>query len=370
MFRIPNGPGRRAVVTLVAILAIALLAIAACGDTQPPPATSAQTEAAAPTIEPSATPVRTVAAVVATEPSAAPTPTPERAAEPTATSAPEPSAERVLTDDAGREVSLPATAIRRIVSLAPSATEILFAIGAGDRVVGRDDFSNYPAETAGIETVGSFTPDIERIVDLEPDLTVAATITSPSVIEKLEAAGIVVWIADSPDVRGVVGSIQRLGEAVGLAEEAAVVAAALAEDIEAIVQTVAQAEQRPRVFHELDATDPSKPYTVGPGNFVHDLIVLAGGDNVFADAPTPFPQVGFEEVLVRDPEVIILADAPFGTTVDAVKARIGWDVIEAVANDRMLAVSQELSDQISRPGPRIAKGLEAFARFLHPELFD
>jgi iron complex transport system substrate-binding protein len=124
------------------------------------------------------------------------------------------------------------------------------------------------------------------------------------------------------------------------------------------------------VFHELDATDPSKPYTVGPGNFVHDLIVLAGGENVFADAPTPFPQVGFEEVLVRDPEVIILADAPFGTTVEAVKARIGWDVIDAVANDRMLAVSQDLSDQISRPGPRIAKGLEAFARFLHPELFE
>ena len=134
--------------------------------------------------------------------------------------------------------------------------------------------------------------------------------------------------------------------------------------------TVAQAGHRPRVFHELDATDPSKPYTVGPGNFVHDLILLAGGENVFADAPTPFPQVGFEEVLVRDPEAIILADAPFGTTVEAVKARIGWDVIDAVANDRMLPVSQELSDQISRPGPRIARALEAFARFLHPELFE
>ena len=126
---------------------------------------------------------------------------------------------------------------------------------------------------------------------------------------------------------------------------------------------------RPRVFYELDASDPMKPFTVGPGNFVHDLLAMAGGDNVFADASAPFPQVSFEEVLARDPQVIVLADAPFGITATAVKERTGWDVLAAVRDDRILEVSPVLGDMISRPGPRIADGLEELARFMHPEAF-
>ncbi len=279
------------------------------------------------------------------------------------------STSRVLTDSSGTEVSLTGE-IERIVSLAPSGTEILFAIGAGDRVVGIDDFSNFPPETSAIDRIGSLTPNIERIVALEPDLVVAASITSPDDIEKLQSAGIAVWVADSPDVRGVAESIRGLGAAVGLEQAADEVAGELEDQIERVVDTVSGAAARPRVFHELDATDPTKPFTVGPGNFVHDLLTLAGGENVFADAPSPFPQVGFEEILARNPEVIVLADAPFGTTAASVKERIGWESLDAVASGRILEVTEEMSDQMSRPGPRIGLALEALARFLHPGLFE
>ena len=176
-------------------------------------------------------------------------------------------------------------------------------------------------------------------------------------------------MTDSPDVRGVADSIRALGAAVGLEQAADELAADLEEQIERVVETVAGAASRPRVFHELDATDPSKPFTVGPGNFVHDLLTLAGGENVFADAPSPFPQVGFEEILARNPEAIVLADAPYGTTAASVKERIGWEALDAVASGRILEVTEELGDQMSRPGPRIGQALEALARFLHPDLF-
>jgi iron complex transport system substrate-binding protein len=310
-----------------------------------------------------------VAAPAAAAPATTNVPVEAPAAAATATAMPAAPATITLTDTLEREVELPAEPPARIISLAPSATEILFAIGAGDRVVGVDDFSTFPAETAGLPTLGSFSPDLERIVALEPDLVVGSTITSSELIEQIEALDIAVFIVGSFDVRGVADSIRLLGEAVGATEAAEEVAADLTARIEAVVAAVAGRE-RPLVFHELDASDPSRPYTVGPGNFIHDLITLAGGENVFGDADTPFPQVGLEDVIARDPEVIILADAPFGTTIESVEARAGWDGVSAVVNGAFLEVTQELSDQISRPGPRIADGLEAVARFLHPEAFE
>ena len=275
---------------------------------------------------------------------------------------------RLLVDSAGREVKVPAT-VTRLVSLAPSATEILYAIGAGDWLVGVDDFSNFPDAAKDIERLGSFTPDIERIVAMEPDLVVAAQIISPEIIEQLSSAGVPVWIADSRDVRGVAASIRGLGVAVGRESAADVVAMELEARLETLAALVTEALDRPRVFYELDASDPMKPFTIGPGNFVHDLLVMAGGDNVFADASAPFPQVSFEEVLARDPQVIILADAPFGIKATAVKTRTGWEVLSAVRDEKILEVTPELADMISRPAPRIADGLEALARFMHPGAF-
>jgi iron complex transport system substrate-binding protein len=275
---------------------------------------------------------------------------------------------RVLTDSAGREVKVPGI-VARLVSLAPSATEILYAIGAGEWLVGVDDFSNFPDATKDLERLGSFTPDLERIVAMEPDLVVAAQIISPEIIEQLTNVGVSVWIADSPDVQGVAESIRRLGVAVRRESTAEAVATELEGRLADLAALLAERGDRPRVFHELDASDPMRPFTVGPGNFVHDLLALAGADNVFGDASTPFPQVSFEEVLARDPQVIILADGPFGVTAASVGERTGWDVLSAVRDGRILEVSPELGDIISRPGPRIADGLEVLARFIHPDAF-
>ena len=275
---------------------------------------------------------------------------------------------RVLVDSAGREVKVPQQVVR-LVSLSPSATEILFAIGAGEQLVGVDDFSNFPAAAKKLERLGSFTPDLERIVAMEPDLVIAAEIVSSEIVEQLTTAGVSVWIVDSPDVRGVAESIRRLGGALGRESTADVVATDLERRLERLIEIVAGLTDRPRVFYELDASDPMKPFTVGPGNFVNDLLTLAGAANVFADASVPFPQVGFEAVLVRDPELIILADGPFGITAESVKGRTGWDALSAVRDGRILEVTPELGDMISRPGPRIADGLAIVARFIHPDVF-
>ncbi len=275
---------------------------------------------------------------------------------------------RVLVDSAGREVKVPQQVVR-LVSLSPSATEILFAIGAGEWLVGVDDFSNFPAAAKELERLGSFTPDLERIVAMEPDLVVAAEIVSSEIVEQLTTAGVSVWIVDSPDVRGVAESIRRLGGALRRESTAEAVATDLEGRLERLIEIVAGLTDRPRVFYELDASDPMKPFTVGPGNFVNDLLTLAGAANVFADASVPFPQVGFELILARDPELSILADGAFGITAESVKGRTGWDALSAVRDDRILEVTPELSDMISRPGPRIADGLAIVARFIHPDGF-
>ncbi len=207
------------------------------------------------------------------------------------------------------------------------------------------------------------------IVALEPDLVIGAGITSEDVIDSLEALGILVVILDSPDIRAVAGSIRLAGLAVGETNAANRLATEIEARIEAVIANL-EGAPRPRVFHELDASTPGRPFTIGPGNFVHDLITLAGGRNIFADAASAFPQVGLEDVIARDPEVIILADAPFGATVESVKSRPGWDGLDAVLNDRILEVSTDLGNQLSRPGPRITGALEILARYLHPDLFQ
>ena len=294
---------------LPALFAAFLLAtLAACAQ-DPAPAASA------------ASPLPTVSPAPTSTPTIAPTSTPT--APPTSTPTPPPPV--TFTDSAGRTLQLPARPPERIISLAPSTTEILFAIGAG--------------------------------------------ITSEDVIDSLEALGILVVILDSPDIRAVAGSIRLAGLAVGETNAANRLATEIEARIEAVIANL-EGAPRPRVFHELDASTPGRPFTIGPGNFVHDLITLAGGRNIFAAAASAFPQVGLEDVIARDPEVIILADAPFGATVESVKSRPGWDGLDAVLNDRILEVSTDLGNQLSRPGPRITGALEILARYLHPDLFQ
>jgi iron complex transport system substrate-binding protein len=343
-----------------ALALLLALILNACG-TSAPPTTQAPTSA--PTAAP-ATPA----------PTSAPTAIPATAAPteaPTAVPAvPTPAATGVtITDVAGRTVTIASTP-ERIISLAPSTTEILFAIGLAPKIVATDDFSDYPAEAKNLPKVGGLNAayNFEQIVALKPDLIFAAGITPPEAIKKLEDLKLTVLVvgAEKTSFDSIFADIGVVGRATGQAEQAAQVTTAMHDQLAALTAKLAAAKEKPLVYWELDATDPAKPYSVGPGNFVGDMIRLAGGTNVFEKAESPFPQVSAEQVVAANPTVIILSDAAYGITVDSVLKRPGWQVIAAVKQQRVAPIDDNL---VSRPGPRIVAGLEATARIIHPELF-
>lgn len=272
-----------------------------------------------------------------------------------------------VVDNAGRTVEIAKTP-QRIISLAPSNTEILFALGLGDKVVGVTDFCNYPEEAKSIEQVGTyFDPSIEKIFSLSPDLVLAVADLPEDVIAKLEELGIPAPILDPADLEGILANIQLVGKATGAEREAEALVSEMRERITVVTEKASEVKERPRVFCEIDATDPSKPWASGPGSFMDAMIRLSGGTNVAADAESPWPQLSAEEIIAKDPDIIILADSKYGVTAESVKERPGWEVITAVKEGAIFDLDDDL---ISRPGPRIVDGLEAVARIIHPELFE
>ena len=292
--------------------------------------------------------------------SAACSPAPASIPVPTPSASPLPPA--VVTDFQGRTVQVPRT-VERIVSIGASNTEFLFALGAGDRVVGVDDFSDEPPAALKKEKVGGVKVNLEKVASLRPDLIVTIKF-SDGTIERLAAFGAAVLVVDPLTLGDVARSATLIGQAVGADGKK------LADDItrrlQAVKERAAAIAAKPRVFHEVDATDPAKPYTVGPGSFVHDLIELAGGVNVAARAASPYPQLSAEDLVRADPEVILLADADYGVTPEQVGARPGWSGIAAVRTKRVYAMSANL---VSRPGPRVGEAAEAYAKLLHPTVF-
>jgi len=270
-----------------------------------------------------------------------------------------------VVDDAGRTVEVVSNP-QRLVSLAPSNTEILFALGLGDKVVGVTDFCDYPEEAKAIEQVGTyFEPNIEIIFSLSPDLVLAIT-SLPEIIAKLEELGVPALILDPSDLEGILADIQLVGQATGAEREAEALVSELRERIAVVTEKADDAKERVRVFCEIDATDPSKPWASGPGSFMDAMIHLSGGTNVAAGADSPWPQLSAEEIIAKDPEIIILADSKYGVTAESVRERPGWDVITAVKEGAIYDIDDDL---ISRPGPRIVDGLETVAKIIHPELF-
>lgn len=272
-----------------------------------------------------------------------------------------------VTDDAGRSVTI-SNAPARIVSLAPSTTEIAYALDLGSRMVAVDTFSDYPAEAKALTKVNTSPLNLEQVVGLKPDLVLAAGITSPDDIKKMSDLKLPVVVIGAPatNFANIMSSITLTGKATGTGAKAKAVTDAMQAKLDALKARFASAKTSPKVFWELDATDPSKPYTPGPGSFVNDMITLAAGTNVAADAKSPYAQINAEQVIAGNPDIIILSDAAYGTTVESVKARKGWSSINAVKNDKVLPIDDNL---VSRPGPRIVDGLEAVGKLIHPELF-
>lgn len=273
-----------------------------------------------------------------------------------------------LTDGLGREVSLQQSG-QRIVSLSPSVTEILFALGAGEQVVGRDSFSNYPAEVSAIQDVGGSMGNysVETIASLQPDLVIAAEINTPEQVKALEDMGLTVYyLANPADMAGIYDMLLTVGKLSGREAEAEVLNRSLKERVQRVEETVAKAESRPLVFYELDGTDPAKPWTAGPGGFLDELIRAAGGENAAAGLTSAWAQISIEELLVQDPDIILLGDSIYGMTPDQVAARPGWDGLSAIVEGRIYEFNDDL---VSRPGPRLVDGLEELVKLIHPELY-
>ncbi len=279
-----------------------------------------------------------------------------------------------LTDDAGRAVELPKTP-ERIVSLAPSNTEILFALGLGSKVVGVTDFCDYPPEATAVEKVGGIEPNLEKIVALKPDLILAiggSPVTASiagnvELLNKFDELKLNVLILSPTDLESVLADIKLVGQATGAEKAAEQLVAEMQKKVDDVVARTKNAAQRPKVFYELDATDPAKPFTPGPGSWHDTFIAMAGGVNIAANAKAQWAQLSTEEIVAQNPDLIILGDANWGVDAAAVKVRPGWGAIKAVQEGAIYPIDDNL---LSRPGPRLADGLVALAKIIHPELFQ
>lgn len=273
-----------------------------------------------------------------------------------------------LTDARGVEVSFIGPP-QSIISMAPSNTEMLFAIGAGSQLIGRDDVSDYPPEALEIESIGSTYGELntEAILALNPDAILAADLTPPEQIETLENLDLVVFQVRNPDeFSDLFEILGDLGRMTGHTQEADALVAQLRERTEKVSSTVAEADRVP-VFYEVDGSDPAAPWTTGSATFQDVLIQMAGGENI-ADELEGWGQLSIEEIVTRDPHVIFYAAGPWvPTTVESLSARAGWSNIRAVVDGNVVAID---TNWVDRPGPRLVDALEAMAKSIHPELFE
>jgi iron complex transport system substrate-binding protein len=250
----------------------------------------------------------------------------------------------------------------RIVSLAPSMTETLFAIGAGDRLVGRSRFCEFPPEAAKVPIVGDVHPDLEAILELRPELVVGIDgLTSARLVDELRARGVPTWFPKTSSLAAVDELLVGLGARVGHAQEARRLAAALDAREEAIGRSVA-GESRPRV---LQVVSLSPVVAAGPKSFADDLIRLAGGRNVLVEGG-PWPTLGFERIVDLDPDVILDATVLGQSATTRITPETpGWNGLRAVRGGHVVPVDDE---RVLRAGPRIAEGLAVLARVLHPHV--
>jgi iron complex transport system substrate-binding protein len=332
----PSAPFPR----LAAILAVVILVLVACtGGAGSTPGGS------------------TIAAASSTP---APTPT----AAPTAAPTPVPAFPTTLTDDDGTAVTIPAEP-QKIVSLTPAATEILFALGAGPRVVATTDFDDFPPEAVALPDVASYTAvDVEKIVGLEADLVVAGGnfFNPPEAITRLRGLGVPVLVVYAPDIAAVLKDIELIGAAVGLEDAATTMTATMQAGFDA-VSAATSGLAKPRTFYELD-TSTGPIYTVADGSFTKEMLELAGADPITTGSTTDFA-IPLEKLIAADPELILLGDAAYGVTVDQVKTRSGWNVMTAVKAGAIRPVNDLI---VTRPGPRLVEGLRELTLAIHPDV--
>ena len=271
-----------------------------------------------------------------------------------------------IVDDAGRSVTLDGPP-KRIMTLTPGNTEILFALGAEDRIVAVDQWSDFPPAAKAKPHVASFNPSLEQVLRLSPDL-ILSTHGGAEPLLPLERHGIRVMVFAPRTIDDIYRNILLIGRIVNAERRAEGLVRAMRQRVATVVEKVRDAP-RPKVFIEFDGSDPSRPFTAGPGSFIDVLVQLAGGANVAGRSRTAWPQFSLEELIRADPDLIILSDANSSVnpqTPELVASRSGWSHLRAV---RLGAIAAIDSNAISRPGPRIVEGLELLAGLLHPDRF-
>jgi iron complex transport system substrate-binding protein len=258
----------------------------------------------------------------------------------------------------------------KIISISPSTTEILFAVGAGDKVIARDSNSIFPEEALNVQDLGAMWEGVpvEDILALEPDLVVMGENFSQDNAEQLRDLGITVfWQANPFTFDGLYENLREISKLAGTEIDAEELILTLKDRVAAVDSAVAGVEDIPLVFYELDATDPANPWTAGAGTFISYVIDRAKGQNLGDVLEGSWAQISSEELIKQDPDFILLSDAFFGITVESVAERPGWEGISAVVNENVVAFDPNI---LSVPGPRLVDGLEAVAAILHPDLFQ
>jgi iron complex transport system substrate-binding protein len=269
-----------------------------------------------------------------------------------------------VVDQAGRRVTVPVNPAR-IISLAPNITEILFAVGAGDTIVGVSEFSNYPPEAAGLPQVGSYIkPNLEAIIALKPDLVIAtADGEKRAEIDRLASLGIPVYIINPRTIAGVIATVREIGRLSGREGQGEEKAREMEEAVDRIRALVAGLPQ----VTALLVLNTNPLITVNGNTFQDEMIRAAGGINIAAAELIRYPTLTYEQVVVRAPGVIIMTTMSPGEDYRSVVA--GWarfTTVPAVRSGRIFVVD---SDIVDRPSPRMVEGLEALARLFHPEAF-
>lgn len=271
-------------------------------------------------------------------------------------------ATREVVDEAGRRITIPVK-IDRIVSLAPNLTEIIYAIGAGDSLVGNTEYCDYPEAARKVAKIGdTMHPSVERIIALRPQIVLISTASQLEAFTKqLDQQRIAVYVTNPGSLDEIFDSITNLGDIFGHSEEASALAGELRKRSEAIASFVSKATPV-RVFYQVSG-EPL--YTIGAEAYLTDLVRRAGGISVTAEVPGAFPRYSDEAALAARPEAIIL---PTGGAMGTANSTVAGPLRDspAVRNNRVFRIND---DFLSRPGPRLIDGLEALAQALHPEYF-
>jgi len=270
-----------------------------------------------------------------------------------------------LVDQTGREVLVPESPAR-VVALAPSITEILYALHCQDRLKGVTRFSDYPEAAQNLPKVGSYVYlDLEKIVALNPQVCIAIKDGNPrAVIDRLETLGIPVFAVDPRGIATVIGAIGHIGKLMGAEQKADEIISDMKSRIETVESRVAEIDHRPRVFFQIGI---APIVSAGSDTFIHELIQKAGGTNI-AGRYSSYPRFSKEEVLELAPDLLIITSMARAEVFERVKTEWAkWQQIPAVSENRIHLVDSNLFD---RPTPRLVHALEELVRLIHPELFQ